>query len=123
MTSSNTMAFDNIRFFAPKTCGGIESGWEGWVQITVRGRREWLPAIDPCRSAVIVIDLQRECCDAWPEAIAKYDRELAETYRHRMNEVVLPNVARILDLFRREDMPVVFLTLDRDGIAPQIAPD
>ena len=120
--SCKTNGFDNTRFFAPKTQGGRESGWDGWIKITVKGKREFLPAIDPQRSALIIVDLQKESCHDWPAAIEKYDKVLAQTYSQRMNQVVVPNVVRLLDLFRREDLLVVYLSLDKGGIIPEIAP-
>jgi biuret amidohydrolase len=123
MINYGTLGFDNTRFFAPKSEGGRESRWDGWVRVTIKGRREYLPGIDPQRSALVIIDLQRECCQEWPAIIARHDPKLAEIFARRANEIVIPNVVRLLKLFREKDMPVIYLTLDQDGIVPQIAPD
>ncbi len=39
-----------------------------------------------------------------------------------MNNIVVPNVVRLLELFRKEDMIVIYLSLDKDGIISQISP-
>jgi len=114
--------FDNTRFFHAKSKHGRESGWKGWVEITARGRRNSLPHIDFTRSGLIVVDMQRECCEEWPNAIAKYDPQLAQLYRDRLRDKVIPNTVRLLELFRRENLVVVFLSLDAEGIIPEIAP-
>ena len=117
-----TYAFDNSRAFVSRSQGGVESGFEGWARIAAKGRRDFLPGIDPDRSALVVVDLQENCVHEWPEMIAKYDRELGEAYARRMSEFVIPNVTRLLDFFRKGRMLVVYLTLGEDAIIPAIAP-
>jgi nicotinamidase-related amidase len=122
-TNYNTYAFDNCRFFAPLSSGGRESGGDGWVKITVKGRREYLSGIDPQRSALAVIDLQRGCSRDWPAAIAKYDKNLGELFERRVNDIVVPNVTKLLRLFRQHDLPIIYTTLGQDEVIPEIAPD
>ena len=117
-----TYAFDNCRFFVSREEGGEQLGSEGWVKITAKGRRDYLPGIDPDRCALVVVDMQEGCVKHWPDAIARYDQDLADIYRTRMSDIVIPNVARLLDFFRQKGMLVVYLTLGEDAIAPQLAP-
>jgi len=56
-----TYAFDNCRAFTTRSKGGSESGFEGWLNIIAKGRREYLPAIDPERCALLIVDLQKGC--------------------------------------------------------------
>ncbi len=122
-TSYETYALDNDRFFVPSSRGGHESGNDGCVKIVVKGRREYLSGIDPERSALTVVDMQWGCCRGWPALIAKYDKNLAELFERRMNDVAVPNVTRLLRLFRQHDMPVIYLTIGPEEIIPEIAPD
>ena len=107
-----TYGFDNARFFVNKSKEGKESGWEGWAKITATGRREYLSGIDPNRSALIVVDMQKACCGPWPKLIAKYNKELADNFNRQFQGVVIPNVSTLLKFFRKQDMLIVFLTLD-----------
>ena len=117
-----TYAFDNCRFFAAHSEGGIESAGEGWVRITAKGRREYLSGIDPDRSALVVVDMQVGCVRSWPDAIARYDTELGEIYHRRMADIVIPNVTRLLDFARENGILVVYLALGQGEIIPEIAP-
>lgn len=122
-TSYETYAFDNERFFVPSSSSGHESGNDGWVKITVKGRREYLSGIDPERSALTVVDMQLVCSRGWPALIAKYDKNLGQLFERRMNDIAVPNVTRLLRLFRQHDLPVIYLTIGPDEIIPEIAPD
>jgi len=115
-------SYDNCRFFVPPTRGGQESGGEGWARITAKGRREYLPGIDPARSALIVVDLCRGCVEEWPKMIARYDGKLAALFVERMQNVTVPNVERLLALFRDKGMPVIYLTMGPNPIISRIAP-
>jgi nicotinamidase-related amidase len=121
--SYGTYAFDNTRFFAPQSLGGKESGGDGWVKIAVKGRREYLSGIDPQRSALAIIDLQKGCAREWPSSIAKYDKNLGARFAQRMNEIAIPNVTQLLHLFREHDLPVIYTAIGQDEIIPEIAPD
>ena len=117
-----TDIFDNCRVFSPRSPGIGDLGSDGWVRVTVRGRRDYLSGIDPDRSALVVVDMQEGCVHQWPDAIAQYDVELADIWRKRMTEVVIPNVARLLDFFRETGMLVVYLRLGGGDIVPELAP-
>ena len=120
---ADSYAYDNQRFFTSRHQSGLESGSEGWLKITVKGHRDFLSGIDPERSALVVVDMQDGCVDAWPDAIARYDVELAEIYRHRMTDIVIPNIARLLDFFREKGLLIVYLTLRDGNVVPELAPD
>ena len=110
-----TMGFDNTRFFSSRA-------GEDWVTISATGRRSFISDIDPGRTALVIVDLQRGICNHWGQALATVDKGVGETYTARVNRVVLPNVFRILALFRSHDMIVIYTTLGDDEIAESIAP-
>lgn len=110
-----TMGFDNTRFFSSRD-------GEDWVRISATGRRSFITDIDPARTALVIIDLQKGICNHWGQALGSVDKEVGEAYSARVNKVVLPNVARLLALFRNRDMLVIYTTLGEDGIADSIAP-
>ena len=116
-----THAFDNTRFFVGHSEGGSESGGDGWVRITAKGRREYVPGIDPDRSALVIVDLQKGY-DVWIEMMATYSEYLSEAFARRLADVVVPNVARLLDFFREKGMLVVYLTLTPSRIMDEVAP-
>ena len=117
-----TYAFDNCRFFADKSQLGTESGAEGWVRITAKGRRDFLSGIDPDRSCLVVVDLQAGCVREWPRAIARHDAGLGHVFAQRMEDIVIPNTVALLDHFREKGMLVVYLALGQGEIIPEIAP-
>ena len=117
-----TYAYDNQRVFVKRSQGGEESDMRGWAQITAKGQREYLPGIDPERCALIVIDLSQQDHSVWPEQISKFDQSLADAMLERTRDVVVPNVARLLTLFRKHGMLVVYFTLAKDDVLPGIVP-
>jgi nicotinamidase-related amidase len=80
------------------------------------------PAIEPTRTALVIVDLQKGICSHWGQALATVDKDVGETYSGRVSQVVLPNVVRLLRLFRGHDMVVVYTTLGDDEIAESIRP-
>jgi nicotinamidase-related amidase len=119
---SRTYAYDNCKFFVPRYQGGQQLGSEGWVKITAKGRREYLPGIDPERSALVIVDMEAGWGE-WAERIGRYNPTLADTILNRMDNVTVPNIARLLKFFRDHQMLVVYLTLGGPGIMPELAPD
>ena len=117
-----TYAFDNQRVFVKRSQGGEESDFDGWAKITAKGRREFLPGIDSERCALIVIDRSKHDHSAWPDQISQCDRSLGDVLRQRTRDVVVPNVACLLDLFHKHGMWVVYFTLAKDDVLPEIAP-
>ena len=117
-----TYAFDNQRVFVKRSQGGEESDFDGWAKITAKGHREYLPGIDSERCALIVIDLSKHDHSAWPDQISKYDKSLGDALRQRTRDIVVPNVARLLALFRKHGMLVVYFTLAKDDVLPEIMP-
>ena len=107
-----TQGFDNTRFFSPLA-------GEDWLTISVTGRREFISAIEPARTALVIIDLQQGCCK-WGDALSSRDPRVGEEFTRRMYDVVLPNVARLLELFRKNDMLVIFTMLGQDDTFPGI---
>ena len=112
MPRFKTYAFDNTRFFTEHSHGGTET----WFDITVKGKREWLNGIDQQRSALIIVDMQPGCLN-W----SQLPGELGRTHRRRTNDIVIPNLVRLVDLFRQHDMIIVYLTLGEAGPVPEIA--
>lgn len=115
-------AFDNCRFFARASQGGRESGMAGWARITAKGRRESLSGIDARRCALLVVDMQRGCVRDWPGEIGKCDRALGESFARRAEEIVIPNIAALLSLFREKGLLVVYLTLGADDVIVDLSP-
>ena len=118
----STHAYDNCKFFADRLEGGPELGTEGWLRIIAKGRREFVPGIEPARSALVVVDMDEGCVREWPRAIAKYNAELAEIRIRRAADVVIPNLVRLLEFFRSKELLVVYLTLGEKEVIPEIAP-
>lgn len=107
------------------TQGGIESGIEGWLRITVKGQRDYLQGIDPNRAALVIVDLYHGgtsgnfATSSWCRGMARHDAKLAKIWSDRMDNVVTPNVARLLELFRAKKIPVIYLSIG--GIAAPAA--
>ena len=129
-TEWNTHMFDNARFFTPFTEGGLESGIDGWVRITVKGYREYIQRIEPRRCALIVVDLnagrQPFSQSDWCRRIAELDAEQAANWGDQMDNVLLPNVEKLVTMFREKKMMVVYLGIggapQPTGFHPSIAP-
>jgi nicotinamidase-related amidase len=125
-----THTFDPNRFFTKGTTGGKESGIDGWVDITVRGHRKYIQTIDPARSAMIVVDLNMGKLPAkesdWCQRMEKLDQAHADRWAKTMDEVVFPNVSKLLKLFREKGMPVIYLSIGGisgdDSYPPSIVP-
>ena len=71
--------------------------------------------LDPSRTALVIIDMQyASACRAtglgrW---LKEQGREKEGSYRfERLESQVVPNIARLLDLFRRLESSVMFVTL------------
>lgn len=133
--ANTTYAFDNCRFFAPRSVGGVESGGRGWVRITTKGRRETLGGIDPQRSALVVVDMQHGCVHGWdvdyarladdptePADLRQAARRLGTEFGRRMAGVTIPGIQALLELFRRHGLLVVFLVLGEDEVIPELQP-
>ena len=113
-----TYAFDNCRFFSAPTPDGVDVGSKGWFNIMVKGRRDYIAGIDPARSALVVIDMQRGCM-GW----SKLPGELGRACAARTREVVIPNLVKLIKFFREQRLPIVYTMLgDKDQILPEIAP-
>lgn len=108
-----THGFNNTRFFTSHSRGGREDWWT----IVVKGRREWLTAIDPERCALVIVDMQRGSLN-W----SGLPGELGKTYQKRMQETVIPNISRLVHFFRQKEIMIVYLSLKKDEILPEIAP-
>jgi nicotinamidase-related amidase/poly(3-hydroxybutyrate) depolymerase len=110
-----TLGFDNTRFFS-------SHAGEDWVKISATGVRECITEINPARTALLLVDLQTGCVN-WGNALANYDKTVGESFTARMNQIVLPNVVKMLEFFRKNDMPVVYTRLGESGTFPDmIAP-
>ncbi len=109
-----TFALPHARFFVERP----ENETESWFDITVKGRRERITSIDPERSALVVVDMQEGCMN-W----SKLPGELGRTHKHRTRNIVVPNLRRLIKLFREKDMVIVYLTLGEDKILAPVAPD
>jgi len=70
-------------------------------------------SLDPARSALLVIDMQRSMASR-TGGIGKYLAErypaVAEYYFGRVEAVVVPNIRRLLDSFRAQGLRIVYIT-------------
>lgn len=69
---------------------------------------------DPVRTTLVIVDLPnrtvRPGCGL-VQAASEQCPELASGYLHRIQQQVLPNVGRLLSLWRQNGMQVVYLTI------------
>ena len=88
-----------------------------------------LPAftLAPTQTALLVIDVQRYCADpsiGLAAEIAAHHSTYASYAFPRLSQTVLPNIARLLGLFREKGLRVIFLTVGPacpDGADYQLA--
>ena len=106
--------FNNTLFFTkpPKKCS------ESWHDITVKGERQWLDGIDSERSALVVVDMQVGCYN-W----ASLPGKLGQDYANRWNNVVVPNITKIVNFFREKNLIIAYLILDMPDCNPEIVAD
>ena len=120
-----TYANDDCRFFIEKSHKKIKTDGteiDDWVRITSKGVRDYLAGIDPKRCALVIVDLQKGCGESWPEDISAVAPDLGRTFADRMNKTVIPNVSRLLELFRRNDLLIIYTTIGDDSIMAGISP-
>jgi len=107
-----TFAPDNTRFFTNHSLGGKED----WFKITTKGKREWLTGIDARRSALVIVDMQPGCL-GW----SKLPGELGKAHKNRTANLVIPNLVKLVDVFRKKGLIIVYLTLGVAQPIPEIA--
>jgi nicotinamidase-related amidase len=120
-----TYANDDCRFFIEKSRKKIKPNGaeiDDWVRITCKGVRDYLAGIDPKRCALVIVDLQKGCGESWPEDISAVDPDLGKTFADRMRKVVIPNVSRLLEFFRQNDLLILYTTIGDDSIMEGISP-
>lgn len=84
---------------------------EGWPTSLVKFE------VDPARTGLVVVDMQRYGCDPTSEkaglnsSIAQKRPEMAQAWFSSLREKVVPNIGRLLDCFRKNDWPVIYFTL------------
>ena len=118
-----TFANDDCRFFTESSCDNLKNNdVDEWVRITCKGKREYIAEIDPKQCALVIIDLQKGCGESWPEDISKLDPELGKKFSDRTKNVVIPNVAKLLKFFRKNDLLVIYTTIGDDSIMDGISP-
>jgi len=116
--------FDNCRAFTTRSTGGIESGFEGWLRIIAKGQRDFLPGIEADRSALVIVDVQRGSVRGWPQD--EYGEVYKQIYSERTREMqnrVLPNIKRLQNLFRQNNLFIAYTTLGPDQVLEEIAPE
>lgn len=96
-----------------------EAGLLKWAAINSKGKREYLPGIDPDCSALLVVDLQVLTVE-WGSIYKKADPVLGELYENTMKNKVIPNAVRLCDFFRSKNMPVVFVCMGYEDPVPQL---
>ena len=120
-----TYANDDCRFFIEKSRKKIKTDRteiDDWVRITCKGVRDYLAGIDPKRCALVIVDLQKGCGESWPEDISAIAPDLGKTFADRMNKTVIPNVSRLLEFFRHNDLLIIYTTIGDDSIMEDISP-
>jgi nicotinamidase-related amidase len=86
--------------------------WRGYLKTIPNFVPPFFPV--PRRSALVVVDMQRSCTDrTLPQGrwLAEEYRDIERYYYGRVADVVIPNIARLLDLFRERHGRAVFLTV------------
>ena len=82
-----------------------EKAWEHIIRVSE-------PELDYARAALVVIDLQnsfaRRDCGLWPRLAEAGLATEAEYAISRLEDMVIPNVARLAESFRAAGSPVVF---------------
>ena len=81
------------------------------IQEMVRLKEEAPLTIEPDRTALLIIDVQRWFARpdyAFSRLVNKLVPGATDGYFKRVNSIVLPNVRRLLDAFRSRQLPVVF---------------
>jgi nicotinamidase-related amidase len=117
-----TYANDDCRFFSERSLKvtRTEKGEvDDWMGITCKGVREYIHGINPRRCALVIVDLEGGNKE---NGFFRLCPALGQKFDDRMNNIVIPNVSRLLDLFRRNDMPVIYTTLGDDSFREGIKP-
>jgi biuret amidohydrolase len=71
-------------------------------------------ALDAATTALLIVDMQRFCADpeyGVGEHIGGFATEAGRYYFGRLADTVIPNNRALLDFFRAQGMPVIFLTI------------
>src|ERR1700676_2780823 len=82
------------------------------VQQLLRIKDQAPITIDPAKSALIVVDVQRwftEPEHPFAQVIEKLVPGATAGYFHRVKSTVLPNIRRLQQAFRSQGLPVIFL--------------
>lgn len=99
-----------------------------WHYFVAKGHSQGLMKdIDPKRCALVVVDVQEECVDPdrFIDSVGKYDSELPRQYQKRLNEVVWPNLEKLITFFRSKEIQIiytVFVVPNQDGVHPRLLP-
>lgn len=108
-----TMGFDNTRFFSAPV-------GEDWMKIMATGRREFITEVNPRRTALVIVDVAG---DGKAPKLARWDKNVADAFAARFRMKVVPNTARLLELFRKQDMVVIYTILGAgNAVNAAIAP-
>ena len=82
-----------------------------WHCYVAKGRSQGLMHdIEPRRCALVIVDVQEECVepDRFIGFVGKHDDELAARYKKRLDEVVWPQLEKLIEFFRSKNMLVIY---------------
>ncbi len=105
-----------------RTMGWTQEMGRKWPLYVALGRRTGVGHIDPRRCALVVIDMQPMAVDTrnpkWLMGkVREWAPELAEAYETRLNQIVWPNLERLVEFFRTKEIPIIFTVLGDETVA------
>jgi nicotinamidase-related amidase len=120
-----TYANDDCRFFTNsslKVARTQKGEINDWMRITCKGVREYIHGIDPRRCALVIVDLEGGEGRPSEDDFFQLCPALGRKFDDRMKNIVIPNVSRLIDFFRRKDIPIVYTTLGDGSFREAIKP-
>jgi len=98
--------------------------WAKWPYYVAIGKCLGLKQINPEHCALAVIDIQPDAvnADGFMGLVGAYNRELLDRFQTRMNEIVWPNLEKLIDFFRSREMFVVYTVIGGGDVHPRLKP-
>lgn len=85
-----------------------------WAKANTKASDNPRPPLEPKKSALLIIDMQNYSCHAdcgWTPVFKEHFPEVYAYRDRRMNEVVIPNVRKLIDSARRSQARVIYFRL------------
>ena len=68
--------------------------------------------VNPSRSALVLVDVDKEAYDMAIEDFGRYDPMIGKQLQERIYHTAVPNTIRLVDFFRAQGRPVIFVQWD-----------